>query len=141
MNLERQDYAALLLRLTLGGMFLSHGLIKFFVFTLAGTAAFFHSVGFPGWTAYIVAPSEVLAGVALIVGFQTRWIALLTLPILIGTLFVHGPNGFMFSNPHGGWEYPAFLIAAVVTVSLMGGGRLAFTRPASESRLVYSKSL
>lgn len=125
------DYAALLLRLALGGMFLAHGLLKFAVFTLPGTAAFFASVGFPGWTAYLVAPAEVLAGVALLAGFQTRRVALAGIPILLGALTVHAGNGWVFSSPNGGWEYPLYLLVTAVAVSLFGGGRIAFTRPAA----------
>ena len=65
-------YGIALLRLALGVLLLAHGGLKFLVFTLAGTAGFFASVGFPAWMAYVVAPAEVLAGLALIVGFQTR---------------------------------------------------------------------
>lgn len=124
------DYAALILRLALGGMFLTHGLLKFIVFTLPGTAGFFASVGFPGWMAYIVAPAELLAGVALIVGFKTRWVALAGIPILLGALTVHAANGWVFSNPNGGWEYPVYLIVTAVVVALLGGGRIAITKQA-----------
>lgn len=124
------DYASLLLRVTLGSMFLAHGLLKFLVFTLPGTAGFFESVGFPGWTAYIVSPAEVLAGIALILGFQTRWVALASIPILLGSLFVHAGNGWVFSNAKGGWEYPLYLAATAAAVALLGGGRLAFSKTA-----------
>ena len=41
-------YAALVLRVALGAMFLAHGLwLKYFVFTLPGTAMFFESLGLP----------------------------------------------------------------------------------------------
>lgn len=124
------DHATLILRLALGTMFLTHGLLKFFVFTMPGTAGFFASVGFPGWTAYIVVPAEVLAGVALIAGFQTRWVALAGVPILLGSLAVHAGNGWVFSNPKGGWEYPLFLVVTALVVALLGGGRFAVTKTA-----------
>lgn len=133
MNHTTSDYAALFMRLALGGMFLAHGLLKFLVFTLPGTASFFDSVGFPGWMAYVVAPAEVLAGVGLIVGFQTRWVALATVPILLGSLAVHAGQGWLFSNAGGGWEYPAYLTVTAIVVTLLGGGRFAFTRSAGQS--------
>lgn len=123
------DYATLLLRLMLGGMFLAHGLMKFVTFTLAGTAGFFESLGFPAWTAYVVAPAEVLAGVALLAGFQTRRVALASVPILLGAMSVHLGNGWLFSNANGGWEYPLYLVATAVVVALLGGGRFAITQP------------
>ena len=125
------DYATLLLRLMLGGMFLAHGLMKFVSFTLAGTAGFFESLGFPAWTAYVVSPAEVLAGVALLAGFRSRWVAIASVPILLGAMSVHLGNGWLFSNANGGWEYPLYLIATAVVVALLGGGRFAITRPAA----------
>ncbi len=127
MTHKTSDYAALLLRLSLGGMFLAHGLLKILVFTLPGTAGFFESVGFPGWAAYIVAPAELLAGLALIAGFQTRWVALAGIPILLGALAVHAGNGWSFTNAKGGWEFPLFLVLTAVVVALLGGGRIAVT--------------
>jgi putative oxidoreductase len=131
MKPTNNDYAALVLRLALGVMFLTHGLLKFFVFTLPGTAGFFASVGFPGWTAYVVTPVEVLAGLALIAGFQTRWVALAGVPVLLGALAIHAGNGWVFSNANGGWEYPLFLVVVAMAVALLGGGRIALSKPAA----------
>ena len=119
------DYAATLLRLTFGAVMLAHGLLKFVVFGLAGTAGFFESVGFPGWMAYLVAPAEVLAGLALLAGFQVRAVALATLPILLGALYTHACAGWVFTNKNGGWEYPAFLVVIAMAVALLGAGRYA----------------
>ena len=116
------DYGIALLRIALGVMFLAHGLLKVLVFTLPGTAAFFQSVGFPGFTAYIVAPAEVLAGIALLVGFRTRLVAAATIPLLLGALSVHLGNGWMFSAPKGGWEYPLYLVVLAIAQSLLGSG-------------------
>ncbi len=119
------DYAIALLRIALGVMFLSHGLLKVLVFTLPGTAQFFASVGFPGFFSYLVAPAEILAGIALIAGFKTRLVAALTLPILLGAAAVHFGNGWVFSAPNGGWEYPVYLIVLAVAQSLLGNGAFA----------------
>jgi len=126
------EYGALILRLALGAMYLAHGLLKVFVFTLPGTAGFFASQGFPTWTAYLVVAAEILAGVALIVGFQVRLVALAGLPILFGALAVHLPNGWVFSAPNGGWEYPAFLIVASIVQALVGAGAYAVQWPSAK---------
>lgn len=124
---EATAWAATLLRISLGIMFLAHGLTKLLVFTLPGTAKFFASVGFPAWTAYVVGPFEVLAGVALIVGLFSRWVALVSVPVLLGALSVHASKGWSFSAAGGGWEYPAFLVVAAVAVFLLGSGKLAIS--------------
>lgn len=118
-------YAALALRLALGTMFLAHGLTKLLVFTLPGTAGFFASVGFPGWMAYPVTAAEILGGIALIIGLYPRLVAAALLPVLIGASLVHIGNGWSFTSPHGGWEYPVFLIVAALAQSLLGDGAFA----------------
>ncbi|PVE24960.1 LysR family transcriptional regulator [Microvirga sp. KLBC 81] len=119
-------YAALILRVTLGALFLAHAGLKIFVFTPAGTAQFFGSLGLPGFLAYVVILAEVVGGVALIAGFYARWAALALIPILLGAIFtVHGPAGFFFSNPNGGWEFLAFWIVALLAQALLGEGAYA----------------
>jgi putative oxidoreductase len=121
-------YAALLLRLALGGLFLAHACLKLFVFTPAGTARFFGSIGLPPELAYVVMTTEILAGIALILGIFTRWVALAAIPILLGAIVtVHGAAGFFFNNAHGGWEFPAFWMVALVVQALLGDGNHALT--------------
>ncbi|MBC7781602.1 MAG: DoxX family protein [Proteobacteria bacterium] len=122
------DLAALVLRLALGTMFIAHGLLKVVVFTLPGTAAFFESQGFPGWSAYPVTALELVGGVALILGVYSRYVTLALIPVLLGALFVHLPNGWLFTAPNGGWEYPAFLCAVALTQALLGDGAYALVR-------------
>lgn len=119
-------YAALLLRVSLGGLFLAHAGLKLLVFTPAGTAQFFGSVGLPPALAYVTITLEVLGGIALILGLWTRIVAIVLTPVLLGAIFtVHGAAGFFFSNAHGGWEYPAFWTIALVVQALLGDGNYA----------------
>lgn len=119
-------YAALVLRVALGALFLAHSSLKLFVFTPAGTAKFFGSLGLPGELAYLIIAVEVFAGIALILGVWTRYAALAGIPILLGAIFtVHGAAGFFFTNPKGGWEFPAFWALALLTQALLGDGAYA----------------
>jgi len=119
-------YAALVLRLTLGGLFLTHAALKIFVFTPSGTAAFFGKIGLPPALAYVTMAVEILGGVALILGVWTRLAAILLIPILLGTIVsVHGAAGFFFNNPNGGWEYPAFWAVTLLVQALLGDGAYA----------------
>lgn len=117
-----------LLRIALGLMWISHALLKGLVFTLPGTAQFFASVGLPGALAYPVFAVELLGGVLLLLGVYARQVSLALLPILLGALWVHAPNGWVFSAPNGGWEYPAFLAVASVALWWMGDGAFALRR-------------
>jgi len=116
--------AAALLRLALGVLFLVHALTKLLVFTPAGTAAFFESLGLPGVLGYLTIAVELTISAALLLGIYARWIGLLGVPLLLGTIVtVHGANGFSFANAGGGWEYPAFWALALVVLFLLGAGR------------------
>ncbi len=119
-------YAALGLRVSLGALSLAHAGLKFFVFTPAGTAGFFESLGLPGFLGVGAIAVEAIAGIALILGVGVRAAALATLPILLGAIFlVHGANGWLFSAPGGGWEFPAFWAAALAVQALLGEGAYA----------------
>lgn len=122
---------AALLRITLGVMFIAHSVyLKGVVFTLPGTAQFFESVGIPGPLAYAVFTAEAAGGVALMLGVYSRWVALALIPVLLGAAWVHWPNGWVFSNANGGWEYPVFLAVAALVQSLLGDGAYALRRQA-----------
>jgi putative oxidoreductase len=116
-------YGALVLRVALGVMFLAHSAyLKLVVFTLPGTVKFFESLGLPGITAYAVIGAEVIGGVLLLLGVQTRRVATALLPVLLGAIWVHAKNGWLFTNNGGGWEYPLFLAAATLALALIGDG-------------------
>jgi len=114
-----------LLRITLGIAALAHGLLKVFVFTLPGTAGFFETLGLPGFLAYITAFVEIVGGLALIAGFQTRLVSLAMVPILLGAMWAHSGNGWVFSNQGGGWEYPLFWAVVLVVQAMLGSGAFA----------------
>ena len=119
-------YAALLLRVALGVLFLAHAGLKIFVFTPAGTAQFFGSLGLPPALAYLIIALELVGGVALVLGLYSRIAALALVPGLLGAILtVHGQAGFFFDNPRGGWEYPALWIVGLLAVSLLGDGAFA----------------
>ncbi len=121
--------AALVLRLALAGLFLAHAWLKIFVFTPAGAAGYFQSLGLPGALAYVTIAVEILGALALLLGFQTSLVALALIPVLLGAaILAHGPNGFWFTNANGGWEYPAFWAVALFVQALLGGGLLALTK-------------
>ena len=118
-------YAALLLRVALGAMFIAHALLKYYVFTLPGTAQFFQSLGLPGALAYLTFWAELAGGVLILAGVYARWAGAALVPVLLGATWAHAGNGWLFSAANGGWEYPAFLAAAALVQVLLGDGRFA----------------
>ncbi len=120
------DLGALVLRVSLGVMYIAHSLLlKYFVFTLPGTAQFFASLGLPPVLAYVVFWSELIGGVLLVLGIWPRAVALALVPVLVGALWTHAGNGWVFSAANGGWEYPLFLIVVSAVQALIGDGAYA----------------
>jgi putative oxidoreductase len=125
-NPELIGIAALLLRVSLAIMFFAHAWLKIAVFTPAGAAKYFESLGVPGFVAYLTMAAEIGGGILLLLGIETRWVALLLVPLMAGTIvLVHGKNGWLFTNKDGGWEYPAFWIVGLIVLALLGDGAAA----------------
>jgi putative oxidoreductase len=131
------DYGATLLRVSLGVMWTAHALLKWFVFTLPGTAQFFDSVGYPGWIAYPVFAVELIGGVMLILGVYARQVSLALLPVMLAAAWVHLPNGWLHTSKGGGWEYPVFLAVASLAHWLIGDGAFSLRR---SSRFVPARA-
>ena len=122
-------YGIGLLRVSLGLMFIAHSVVlKHFVYTLAGTAQYFESIGLPGALAYVVFWMEAIGGVLLVLGVQTRVVAAALVPVLAGATWAHAGNGWVFSNANGGWEYPLYLTVLAVAQVLLGDGAFALSR-------------
>jgi putative oxidoreductase len=118
-------YGAFALRVALGLMFIAHAYLKIAVFTVPGFQGFLGQIGLPAILAWPIILAEIAGGVALIAGFYTRPVALALLPILLGAVYVHAGNGWLFTAPNGGWEYPAFLAVAALAQALIGDGAFA----------------
>jgi putative oxidoreductase len=125
-------YAALLLRLSLGTMWISHALLKLLVFTMPGFQAFLATHGMPAAIAWPVVLLEIGGGLLILLGVHGHVISLALLPVLAGATLAHISNGWVFSATNGGWEYPVFLIAASVIHALLGDGAYA-AKPSSHT--------
>lgn len=123
------DHGTALLRISLGVIYIAHSLyLKLVIFTLPGTAGFFESLGLPAFLAYLTFAVEAIGGIALVLGYQARWVALALIPIALGATWAHSGAGWVFSNAGGGWEYPLFLAIATAVIALQGNGSLALQR-------------
>ena len=117
---------ALLLRLSLGILFIPHGLAK--LKNPAGFAGFLQQLHVPAPTlfAWIVALLEVVGGALLIVGLLTRVVGLgLAVEMLVAILAVkigraHAP--FTSSGQTSGWEFEFILLAVGLALAFLGTG-------------------
>ncbi|MEM7551613.1 MAG: DoxX family protein [Bacteroidota bacterium] len=117
------DLASLILRVSLGGMFFLHGIGKPFVVGMEKVTLGFIEKGFPEWTAYFSSVIEILGGLMLVLGLYTRLGSLLLIPITIGILVYHFPNGWVFHNSGGGWEYPQLMLISLIVTFFLGSGK------------------
>ena len=118
-------YGAFTIRAALGIMFIAHAYLKIAVFTVPGFAGFLGQIGFPGFLAWPIILAELIGGIAILLGIYSRAVSVALLPVLLGAVLVHAPNGWLFNAPNGGWEYPAFLAIAAVAHVLIGDGAWA----------------
>lgn len=121
-----EDWAKLVLRLTLGILTLLHGIAKLqsgpgFVLGLVQQA------GLPSFLAYGVYIGEVLAPVLVIVGLFTRPAALvIVINMLVAFSLVHMSQIFTLGK-QGGWalELQGFYLFTALVVALLGAGRFS----------------
>lgn len=125
-DLKTAPLGILALRVTTGALFLIHGLTKLFVFTPAGTAGYFESIGLPGALGWLTMLAEIGGGLALILGIKARLVSLALVPVLLGAaIFGHGAAGFNWSNAGGGWEYPVMWAIVQAALAALGDGPYA----------------
>ena len=114
-----------LLRVVVGLIALAHGLQKLFGQGFDGVAGMMEGLGIPApaLAAVALVLTEVVGGVALILGLFTRLSAVpLAFSMLVATLMVHLPNGFFARE--GGIEYTLLLTVACVAAD----GMISFMR-------------
>lgn len=127
-----RDLSWLIIRLIAGGILLEHGIVKL---TGPGVAAFAAGLAHRGFEpsmlfAYVVFFNETVGAICLILGLFTRIVApMIAIEFTVITFVAHFPNGFGFSNPKGGWEYPLMWGLLVFAISLRGGGPYSLDRP------------
>lgn len=127
------DWAILVLRLGIGIMFAAHGLrVGFGLFGgpgIKGFAEVLSGLGFAPvifWS-YVAGYTELLGGLFLIIGLQTRLsAALLLIFIVIAAIKVHIAKGFFIIN--GGFEYTFVIAAACLALILFGSGKFSIFR-------------
>ncbi|HVV15021.1 MAG TPA: DoxX family protein [Candidatus Paceibacterota bacterium] len=117
----RPSLGLLLIRVTLGAIFIHHGLMKFE--NLGGTAGFMMAIGLPGFMAYAITFVEIVGGAMLALGIAVRAAAVATgIAMLVAlALAVLPKRGF------SGGEFEILLAATSFGLALIGAGRLRLT--------------
>ena len=123
-----QEGGRLLLRLTLGGLLLFHGISKL-MNGIDPITAGLAKAGLPGALGYFVFVGEVLAPILLILGMWARIGAFLVIcNMLVALALVHSKQLFTLS-PSGGYglELQAFYLLTAVAIAMLGAGRYSLS--------------
>ena len=123
------DAGKLLLRLTLGVLFLLHGIAKI-TGGIAGIEKMVVAAGLPGFFAYGVFIGEVLAPILLILGFYSRISAvIIAINMVVAIALAHAKDLFVI-GPQGGWalELQGMFLFTAIAIALIGPGRFSINR-------------
>lgn len=122
-------HAAALLRVVMGVLFLAHAVWwKLLTAGMEHVVPWFVSQGYPAFLAWGVTLLELAGGIALILGWRVREVSLVLAALMAGIVWQQFPNGWIYTSTHGGWEYPAFWMAALIVQAGLGPGAFALRR-------------
>lgn len=122
--LDNADLGKLIIRLTLGGLMLFHGIAKLLngIGFIEGELA---SHGLPTVLAYGVYVGELIGPLMVVLGYQARIGALLiAFNMLVAIALVHG-HQLMSLGGNGGWalELQGFFLFTAIAVLFLGPGK------------------
>jgi putative oxidoreductase len=123
------SYAATLLRLMLGGVYVMHAYLAIAILGPAGMIdyQFKNGIPFPEIGTWYLILAHGLGGIGLVLGLYPRWAAIANLPVMLGALlFVHLKNGFWVFK--SGYEYVLVLLVVTIVTAMLGGGALTLKR-------------
>ena len=127
-----RDLSYLLIRLTVGGILRAHGIAKLMgpgVTAFAAGSLARRGIEPSLLFAYVIFFNETIGAMCLMLGLFTRVVgAIIAVELAIITFVAHFPNGFIFSNAGGGWEFPLMWGLIVFAISLRGGGPYSLDR-------------
>lgn len=118
----------LVLRLTVGGLLLLHGMHKL-LNGVAGVEHVFTAHGLPGALAYSIYIGEVVAPILVILGLFTRiGGALIVIDVIVAVLMTDMGSLLMLDPHTGGYalELKALYLFGGLSVALLGAGRFSF---------------
>ncbi|ALA54123.1 DoxX family protein [Shouchella clausii] len=118
--MTKTEIGILLVRVTVGIIFLFHGLDKFNG-GIEGTGAFFDSIGIPAAMASVVAFVEIIGGLALILGLGTRIVGAMFAAIMVVAIITAKWNAGLL----GGYELDLILLVTSLLLVLNGSKLLA----------------
>ena len=129
----KNEIGVLILRVTLGALFLIHGIVKF-QGGIENIVGWFDSIGLPGFMAYGVASLEIIGGIAIIIGLGTRFFStLFALMMIVATIKVKLAVGLLGNGQMAGYELDLAFLAIAIYLAINGSKVLSI------SQLIFHK--
>lgn len=123
------DFGLLILRVGVAGLMLLHGIKKIGV-SLDFIEGLVNKIGLPSFFAYGVYLGEIIAPVMMIIGYKTRFAALLFFLTCLFIIFIAHPSDIFKFNEYGGWqlELPGLFTTGSLALIFTGGGKYALSK-------------
>ncbi|QKT06085.1 DoxX family protein [Gordonia sp. X0973] len=130
---KMRSVTSFLLRVTVGAVFIAHGWEKLAIKGIDKTTILFGDgpggqhgfhIPFPGVAAHIAAWTELIGGIALILGVLLPFVGVLLAATMVGAGY-YGHHGSGFWIQQNGWEYNLVLAVAVLAVGFAVPGALS----------------
>ena len=121
-----EKYSAIVLRCTMGLIFITHGAARIYYGSVGGFGEFLNTQGLLIGVviAWIITIGEIISGGLLIVGFLVKYLIIFHVIIILSGIFlVHLQNGwFTVGHGQGGVEYSVLILAVLVYLFSKEGG-------------------
>ena len=128
-DIRSQHPGVLLLRFTVGGLMLFHGVAKL-MHGLGPIKGLLGNVGLPGWLAFGVLIGEIVAPLLVIAGVWVRWAALIIAANMVVAVWLAHPNDLFALGQSGGYrlELQAFFLFCSLSIAWLAGGKTGRSR-------------
>lgn len=127
---RNNDLGLLLLRVSVGGLMLFHGIHKL-LYGVGFIGGMLAQLGLPSFIAYFSLAAELVAAIMIVAGLWTRLAAVIMAGnMVVAILMAHLGTFFTVDPVTGGWavELPMLYLLGAAALGFTGGGKYAATR-------------
>lgn len=128
--LRNNDLGLLILRVSVGGLMLFHGVHKL-IYGVGFIGGMLAQLGLPSFIAYFSLAAELIAAIMIVVGLWTRLASVIMAGnMVVAILMAHLGTLFTVDPMTGGWavELPMLYLLGAAALAFTGGGKYAITR-------------
>ena len=124
----QQNIGLLILRLSIGGLMLFHGIHKL-IHGVDDLVEMFSGMGLPGFVAYGVYIGEFLAPILIIIGYRTKLASLFIAATMLVATFTAHADDLLKIGDHGEWalELVGLYLFGSFSIFFLGAGKFTLS--------------